>query len=179
MVDEKLAGADDMTCTDCASIRYPYYFKEQAIKNGVAKSIRVKGHTVGGNAKLALYADNEGKPGTLLAQTASVAITRNVWNTVNIPDINIISGLYYWIASIAENSDVAPGRVASGGTERAYPVQQTYSTFAFASNPIGLTALTRKYAVAVWGTVGGSSVGLIGDGLIGERVLFGCEKFFD
>jgi hypothetical protein len=62
---------------------------------------------VAGAVALALYADNGGKPGTLLAsgQVSSDAAT---WYDVPItPAVAVTSGTAYWIVSVCENDGVA------------------------------------------------------------------------
>lgn len=57
---------------------------------------------VNSNVRVAIYADNAGTPGTLLNESASVAITAGDWRSVTIPTTSIVSGTVYWLAAQPE-----------------------------------------------------------------------------
>src|SRR4030043_1649890 len=70
----------------------------QASATGVMTEIRTYG-TVNGEAKVALYADSGGEPGALIvANNVGQALIASQWNTLSIPQANIVSGTYYWLA---------------------------------------------------------------------------------
>src|SRR5205807_2014522 len=46
--------------------------------------------------QVAMYADNNGKPGTLLAKSPSGTLIANTWNTVSIPT-TLAANTYYWL----------------------------------------------------------------------------------
>ena len=86
---------------------------------GVVMSLAARISINGANTmlRLALYSDNAGVPGTLLAESHPVTTTSNGWNTLDIPDQNLPAG-HYWIAAmIAGTADYIQATNA-GGTSR-------------------------------------------------------------
>ncbi len=49
-----------------------------------------------GTARMGIYSDNNGSPGTLLAQTGDITLV-NGWNTGVIPSTSLVSGTDYWL----------------------------------------------------------------------------------
>jgi len=172
MPDSKLLGNDEKTYLGRYTWDAIYAQKHVAVASGTLESIRLKCPDIIPQNRVGIYTDNAGELGVLLASSGLVA-TITGWNTIDISNINIISGTIYWLA-------VDSAYVASGGSvfgndpggisrAKAWPHANSFP------NPAGTDWLvrTREFAIAGWGTVGGASVGLIGDGLVGNSVLIG------
>jgi uncharacterized protein (DUF2141 family) len=79
-----------------------------------------------GNVKAAIYADNSGTPGNLLAANNVVTAVRAGWTTISIGPVSLAAGTYW----IAFNQDTNYIRVyKSGGTR-----QSAYTPYSFSNN---------------------------------------------
>ncbi|MCJ7514514.1 MAG: hypothetical protein MUO89_00885 [Dehalococcoidia bacterium] len=68
-----------------------------------------------GNVKAALYADNSGAPGALIAAVnTGQAVTGGGWNTLTFPSTNLVSGTYYWLATIHDTASAVTRSDESG-----------------------------------------------------------------
>ena len=149
MADIKLVGNGDLSWNSGQSDYYVELERFQAVASGVLKSIRV----YSGNAcavKVAIYADSSGSPGALLAAVNTATSCVNGWNTINISDVTILSGSYYWLAHTQQSGT---GRVQgknSGGNCKY--TTATFSTFTF-PDPAGSGYASESYtwALAGWG----------------------------
>ena len=155
MADVKLLGNGDLSWNRPQSPSYFELERFQAVKSGTLKSIRV--YLDGGSAgvKVALYSDNSGSPNALLVSATAACTTG--WNTINVSDVSIVSGTYYWIGHITDNYYLPAYN--SGGT--ALYKAASYSSFTF-PNPAGtgFTKDTWTFAHAGWGaeSAGGAVV---------------------
>lgn len=152
MADIKLLGNGDLSWNQYQSPSYFQVEKFKAVKSGTLKSIQVYFDGGSGNAKVAIYSDSSGSPNALLASASGACV--NGWNTINISDVTIVSGTYYWLA---HNVDCYWLRgVGSGGTAKYKAA--TYSSFSF-PNPAGtgFTDDSWSYAHAGWGAEGGAA----------------------
>lgn len=106
------------------------------------------GPTASTHVKFALYTDNAGKPGTLIAgsESAEISETANAWNTYTFTTSpSVTSATTYWVASI---SDVTHNIGSTGGTLQKYREVRTYANgFPATANAfsISTTANTNVY----------------------------------
>ena len=124
MADVKLIGEDERSWTNTFTYNYAFFFRYSAVVSGSLNSIRVKS-SKSASIKVALYSDSGGEPGSRL--TAAEADVVDGWNTINMPNINIVLGTYYWIA-FNSNSNIVY-RI-SGNAPRRYK-SATYSSYSF------------------------------------------------
>ena len=110
----------------------------------------------GGNAKLALYADNAGVPGALLVDAGSVALS-NGWNIIGGLSLPITLNTYYWIGFHMESA--APSVAYNISTNnRAYQAGSYENAFA---NPFGTPDGYNEYCWCLRGEIaeaGGLSI---------------------
>jgi len=148
---------------EAASQGLAFWDKWTADSTGVASQIRVYGYYQNGNVKVALYSDNGGSPGTVLAkQDTSTAITTNQWNTIILSSTaQVIQGTTYWIAFLSDVRCVAYRdctNCTTGVVDKHKAV--TYSSWTWTDNPSGLTEsnawylYTQVYGIAVETTCG-------------------------
>jgi len=84
-----------------------------------------------GQLRLGIYSDNNGNPGTLLAQTAAFTPTTG-WNTQNVQTPVILPAGTYWLTYLVQNNNLHY-RVTLNGTAKGYSytfgvMPNTYST---------------------------------------------------
>jgi hypothetical protein len=129
--------------------------KFQATQTGHITQMRVYSRA-GGKVKVAVFADNAGKPGDLLgANNTPTPVTAGRWNIISLPSTAVTLNSYYWLA-VANNVAGATSYSAAGtGTSKGKAI--TFSTFHFAANPTGFTNYTYDRAFAGWGTPDGTS----------------------
>lgn len=72
--------------------------------------------TGGGNLALALYSDNAGTPGSLVASASTTSAVAG-WNTLSLPEVAIAAGTY-WTVFISRDNAVKPSKT-SGSFARA------------------------------------------------------------
>lgn len=113
--------------------------------DGTLTGIRLKSNGAA-NAKVAVYADSAGEPGTLLAYSVSTPISLG-WNTIPLNTRVVLSAGSYWLASICDASGKTL-RNATGGTERY--ASMTYAN-AFPDPPVGTSSAAYDQAIAGWG----------------------------
>lgn len=90
-----------------------------------------------GNVKAAIYADNSGRPGNLLAANNAPTAVRPGWTTISIGPVSMAAGTYW----IAFNQDVSSIRVYKAGGTR----QSAYVPYAFSNNmPTNWTPYTYQ-----------------------------------
>ncbi len=124
-------------------------FQATASVNGVTQ-FRVYS-LASGNAKVNVYADNEGEPGSRIAYNDSNQAVSIGWNTLTVSSHNVTSGNYYWLGA---NCDTNGATSRSTGTNGRYK-SATYSTFT-APDPAGtgFSTLTYLFSYALWGETG-------------------------
>jgi len=147
MTEVKLLGNDVITYSSSLNSNRFVPVKFTAIKTGTLKNIRVANDTTAGHIKVAIYTDNAGEPGSLLAYADAESFPASEWTTIAIADVNITKDTVYWLAFC---SDVYVKSNSSGGVYRRKTV--TYSTFSF-PDPAGTGFLsgTDSIAIAGWG----------------------------
>ena len=92
------------------------------------------------------HSDNSGSPNALLVSATAACV--NAWNTINVSDVSIVSGTYYWIGHNTDNYYLPAYN--SGGTAKYKSA--TYSTFSFPDPAgTGFTNDTWTFAHAGWG----------------------------
>jgi hypothetical protein len=80
-----------------------------------------------GHVKAAIYADNNGAPGSLLvANNSPTTVTVNDWTTIDITPTSLSAGAYW----IAFNEDASYMRIYTAGSTR----QAAYRAYSFSSN---------------------------------------------
>jgi hypothetical protein len=92
------------------SFNYIFYCRFQANLSGTLNEIQFySGNS--GNAKVGLYDDDTGPvPNTRLTyNNTGQAASSSQWNSITVPDYEIISGTYYWLAVLTGTSGVATG----------------------------------------------------------------------
>ncbi len=99
--------------------------------------------------QVAIYSDNSGSPGTLIASSSSQLITPDAWNTVLI-SASVTTNTYYWLAyntnGLAANSNNA--RYDTGVASFAYIISEPFGTWptTFGPTNIGPNTDTSIYA---------------------------------
>lgn len=143
----KLVGNDDKTFSTDMVKDYILYQSFTAISTGILSEIRIKA-SASGNAKVAIYANNAGAPGSLLASSASSVVSTG-WNTIAVGPISIDSDTIYWLAYNSE-TDGSVNTIQTGGSSK-------YKSISFASAfPDPATydnSSTRDLPLAGWGTI--------------------------
>ncbi len=78
--------------------------------------------------QVAIYSDNGGKPGTLLASSSSQALTPNSWNTANL-SVALQAGVNYWLAYNTNATDKTSNnmRLTPGGS--TVSISQTFGSW--------------------------------------------------
>jgi hypothetical protein len=112
-----------------------------------------------GHFKAAIYADNAGSPGSLLAgNNTSANVNPGIWNPISVSAVQVNQGTYYWLALITDVACVA----YKGGTGGpiVWRAGETYSSFTFPSTAGTMTGgpYTGYDLIAGWSTGGGSVV---------------------
>lgn len=91
-------------------------FQKQANKTGRVTSLSV--NVVSGSTALVvgLYTNNNGRPGTLLAQ-GTLSAPKTGWNTVALPATAVTAGTTYWIAILSPSGNLQLSDRVGGGTQ--------------------------------------------------------------
>lgn len=81
--------------------------------------------------QMAVYADNSGSPGTLLASSGDVTLTGGAWNLFSISPVNVTNGQTYWLAYNNNGATSGDNNVNyhSGSTSQSKVLVQTYGTW--------------------------------------------------
>lgn len=147
----KLIGNDTLTGSAHYTTGIVVYQKSTALSSALLTEIRISAiHAT--NAMFAVYTDNAGEPGTLLASTSSAAVGIGD-NTIPIGSISLVSGSAYWLGHHSNSATVL--MQSTGGINMRWKVA-SYSGFSWPNPPSGLTARTDySFQVSGWGTVGG------------------------
>jgi hypothetical protein len=149
MADTKLVGHEDGVEWRPAVRNYDRYDKCQAVATGTLKNIAIKSDRAA-DVKVAIYSDNAGDIGNVLAQIGSTAIVSG-WNYIPIANISIIAGTYYWLAHICNSDAIGEQDWVGAGIARR-GISRTFSTFSFVSSPgYNYQYTGRDWAIAGWG----------------------------
>ncbi|MFC2050895.1 hypothetical protein ACFLTN_06965 [Chloroflexota bacterium] len=113
MATGKLLGTDTAG-TGQLYTSYIYWSKFPGLGTGLCTSLLVR-VLVNGYARLALYTDNAGHPGNLIAETASQAVTAGTWAEIDLSSTPIVLGVDYWIAWQGTVNGAGAYRELAGG----------------------------------------------------------------
>ena len=91
--------------------------------------------------QVAIYADNNGAPGALIASSASQAIVPDAWSVVPI-NASVTANSFYWLAyntnGLAGNANNL--RLDSGGTTSEWITSEPFGTWPATYGPVGGTS---------------------------------------
>jgi len=169
----KLMGTDynsDVHTTNAGGSTYAYFLKYLCGSNGTITSMKFHagGQVAYWKIKIALYNDNAGNPGTVVAQTVAIDVTPNVLNTVPFPETPIVSGQYYWIAFYRSyDNSIRRGYTLPYDIEWVYDAGLNFTDFVFPDSPTPWKEKNnfRQYAFAAYGSLATGGAGrLIGSG---------------
>jgi large repetitive protein len=100
--------------------------------------------------QVAIYADNNGAPGALIASSVSATIVPDAWNTVPI-SAPVAANAYYWLAyntnGLAANANNL--RYDAGGATSAWISLEPFATWPATFSPIGGTS---SYRASIYAT---------------------------
>src|SRR4030042_3341508 len=83
---------------------YDYFV---AILTGIVSEIRLYTGAVTGAAKVAIYSNDSGHPGSLLASGSGNCSVANSWNIITLDaPLTIIAGTSYWLGTCTSADDV-------------------------------------------------------------------------
>lgn len=145
MATGKLFGQSSTLASEVSAANYVQFVRFQAGANGIAKKLYFYVGSIGGKAKLALYSDSSSSPGTVLAQSAMSAVSANGWAALDISDVTITSGTYYWLAF---HINCYLKYAASGSLARKYKAQTFSESYIFTDSPSGLTS--DNYDISIY-----------------------------
>lgn len=143
-----------------------------AVKDGAISSIQIRS-VASGTVKLAIYADDDGEPGALLAaNNDGCSCVANEWNSVPLNTyVELDGGVYYWLSSIIPTGTTGLTRgTASIGVTR-------FKTWTYADdfpNPAGsgYTTSTFEYSLRALDISSGNNARQEGDvrmWMVGDR----------
>lgn len=118
-------------------------------ENGTADSISVyagASSTSGANWKGLIYTDSAGAPGSLVAASASAAVSGPGWVTMNFSGSPALTTGNYWIGVVADNYQAYYGEDASG---TAPDVVMANGTLSFSSPPSTWPGTDASYDVGL------------------------------
>jgi len=104
--------------------------------------------TTGGQLRLGIYSNNNGNPGTLLAQTAAFTPTTAGWNTQNVQAPVLLPPGTYWLTFLPQ-SNTMHYRVALNGTARGASYTFGSMPSAFPSSPLSGSFHWSFYATLI------------------------------
>ncbi len=111
------------------------------------KNIRIK--SIGSvNVKAAIYEDNAGTPGTVLAYTGSIAATSG-WTSLPLNTRIALFATDYWMA-FKFSAESRVSKRATGTATSKYFNNAPYAD-AFPDSPGSLLSATTDYAISGWG----------------------------
>jgi hypothetical protein len=148
---------------------YVLYAKYTATNSGNINQIRVYS-LANGHAKVAIYSDNGGEPGSkLISNDTPQAVSASQWNSLSLSSTALTQGTAYWMGICIDNNGAASW-VGNSGTARYIPV--TYSSFTFPPTAgTGFTNTTAYMSLAGWGTIGTTPLSIttisLADGAVG------------
>lgn len=128
---------------------YVYYVRAQAIKSGNVTSMHVASGDAPSNVvvRIAIYSDAAGSIGTLLKETASVAVPgANQSFTVDIDSTPVVATTYYWIAAQTDGDSNGGFKTFSENGHKAEA--QAYGAFPATPSPFD-----NAYSITIsgWG----------------------------
>ena len=117
-------------------------------QNGVLQSITAYFQTTGFNAKAAIYADNNGAPSALIAQSTAQTVSAKGWNTFTISQAPLEAG-YYWLCIVASSPS------ARGAMTQSSSNTHTWTTSAYATDypsQFGSASAYEKTSTSIYAT---------------------------
>jgi uncharacterized protein YigE (DUF2233 family) len=150
----KLIGVDDATGeAGTTALNYLNCQRFQAVATGTLTEFKIKlnaGLTV--NAKLAIYADSSGAPGSALwRQNTGQGLVAG-WNTITVsPGVSITSGNYYWLGFILDATKTTNNYSNVAGTLKYK--SQSYSGGCPDPAGTGFSDASVTRFLAGWGTL--------------------------
>ena len=149
---QKLFGVDDAAATSGCNGTGPNVLLESftATANGSLTAIKVK---TGGssNVKVAVYADSNGSPSTLLAAVNTDSPVVTGWNSISIsPAVSVTSGTNYWLSVVSSAYNICYMASSSSSVWKTV----TYSTWTYPSTPGSgwTTQPGYTYFLSAWGS---------------------------
>jgi hypothetical protein len=124
---------------------------QSGTQGGTAVSISVHAGTPVSAApnnqfQVALYADNAGKPGTLIASSSSATLVASSWNTAAI-SAPISPSTWYWIAYNTNGTSTSANNLTFGGGSIANQTQwintEPFGTWPVTFSPVGGTSANQ------------------------------------
>jgi len=95
-------------------------------ESGTVTSISLYVATASGNARVAIYSDSSGSPGTLIVQSGSEAVTTTGWRTFTVTGTSLSPGSY-WLFFQVDSSSFKTTYSQTGGVRRL--VSYAYGAF--------------------------------------------------
>jgi len=124
--------------------------KYQAVKSATLSELQFYS-TLATNFGVAIYADNAGNPGTLLASGFGSHPTGGSWTSVAVT-CDIVKDSYYWLAFIFETGSNGYSVISATWKTLKYK-NVSYSGFSFPNPPTGLNDYANwDVMVGGWGT---------------------------
>jgi VCBS repeat-containing protein len=111
--------------------------------------------TASGTARLGVYADNAGKPGSRLLDAGTVSIV-NGWISISGLNLSVSANTYYWLAFTMNDWNYI--RIQSGQpTGSHYSASRTYGALPTTYPTSGLTSNSTEYVMRATVNLGGST----------------------
>ena len=123
--------------------------KFQLTQSGFLQSITVYFQTSGFNAKAAIYTDDYGEPSTLIAQSASQAVTASGWKTFTVPQTSLTAG-YYWLCVVSDTSASLGAMTPTSSNTHAWKFAPYSGEF---SSAFGTPAGYEKTMTSIYATL--------------------------
>jgi hypothetical protein len=147
---QMLIGAGDASSGPLTSGEIVLGIKFTAVATGTMTEFRIKAYQ-SGYAKVAIYADNSGEPGSRISYDNTGYSLSVGWNTISFPSTNLTSGTVYWLFVAAQPYVISYQTGGGSGVDRYKIV--TYSTFTF-PDPAGTGFSNNTFNIlfAGWGS---------------------------
>jgi hypothetical protein len=127
--------------------------KFQLAQSGFLQSITVYFLTSGFNAKAAIYADDNGEPSTLIAQSASQAVAAGGWKTFAVPQTSLTAG-YYWLCVVSDTSTSLGAMTPTSSNTHAWKYGSYLGEF---TSSFGIPAGYQKTMTSIYATLSAST----------------------
>ncbi|MFH1383206.1 MAG: hypothetical protein ABIH70_10035 [Chloroflexota bacterium] len=145
----QLIGTGNVAATSGESPGYFLLDKYTASATGTVTNIGIKAIR-GGNVKVAIYSDNAGQPGDLLAAVNTDSPVVAGWNSIPITATPVTLGTVYWLAYISDTPSIYYYINPAPGSESLYKATP-YAGFSFpASAGTGFTSWKGYHIIAGW-----------------------------
>lgn len=167
MANAKLFGESSVLGGTISSAAYTQYLRFQAPSHGIARVLR---HycQVACKCKMALYSDSGAAPALVLAQSAMEDVSAASWAELDISDVAIVSGSYYWLAF---HTNGYVNYASSGGLSRKYKATTFSAAYTFTDNPSGLSTDTYNLSEYCEGVLTLAPTGIASEEAFGSPSL--------